>query len=194
MVRFALPCRQHGWLARDQRWRPARTADARNGAASRVGPHSARQGFQTGADANLCCAPLSLQTVHAALYPGHTHLLTGRCTACLRILRRKAAAVVASAIQTLPIAVQGLSAVSAQYRAMQQAAAERLAAGLFARQASAPVEMLQSMIQAGAEDDPDVQAWHLDDVPSQALHAVCSTPSAHHNAHSHAKVSARIRS
>ena len=62
-------------------------------------------------------------------------------------------------------AVQGLAAVSAQYRAVQQATAERLAAGLYARQASAPVEMLQSMIQAGAEDDPDVQAWHPDGAP-----------------------------
>ena len=57
------------------------------------------------------------------------------------------------------LAVQGLAAVSAQYRAAQQATAERLAAGLLARQSSAPAEMLQSMIQAGsAEDDPDVQA------------------------------------
>lgn len=67
----------------------------------------------------------------------------------------------ASASRTLSTAVQGLAAVSAQYRAVQQATAERLAAGLYARQASAPAEMLQSMIQAGAEDDPDVQAWHL---------------------------------
>ena len=54
--------------------------------------------------------------------------------------------------------MQALAAVSAQYRAVQQTTAERLVAGLFARQASAPAEMLQAMIQGGAEDDLDVQA------------------------------------
>ena len=56
------------------------------------------------------------------------------------------------------IKMQALSAVSAQYRAVQQATAERLVAKLFARQASAPAEMLRVMIQGGAEDDLDVQA------------------------------------
>ncbi len=54
--------------------------------------------------------------------------------------------------------LQALAAVSAQYRAVQQATAERLVADLFARQASAPAEMLQAMIQGGAEDNLNVQA------------------------------------
>ena len=55
--------------------------------------------------------------------------------------------------------MQALAAVSAQYRAVQQATADRVVEDLIARQASAPAEMLQAMIQGDAEHDLHVQAW-----------------------------------